>query len=47
MLHHTRASIVAEFERRFALDPEAEFDACLAEVEKITRLRIARIDEGR
>ena len=47
VLHHTRASIFAEFERRLALDPEAEFDACLAEVEKITRLRIARIDEGR
>lgn len=46
VLHHSRASIFAEFERRLALEPEAEFDACLAEVEKITRLRIARIEEG-
>ena len=47
VLHHTRASIFAEFERRLALDPEAAVEACLAEVEKITRLRIARIEQDR
>ncbi|MBC7779138.1 MAG: 2-oxo-4-hydroxy-4-carboxy-5-ureidoimidazoline decarboxylase [Proteobacteria bacterium] len=45
-MEHTRAQIFAEFERRLALDVEAEFDACLAEVERITALRIERLLGG-
>jgi 2-oxo-4-hydroxy-4-carboxy-5-ureidoimidazoline decarboxylase len=37
---HTRASILAEFERRLANDPEAELAAALAEIGHITRLRL-------
>jgi len=37
---HTRASILAEFERRLRNDPEAELAAALAEIGHITRLRL-------
>jgi 2-oxo-4-hydroxy-4-carboxy-5-ureidoimidazoline decarboxylase len=37
---HTRASILAEFERRLKNDPPAELAAALAEIGHITRLRL-------
>jgi 2-oxo-4-hydroxy-4-carboxy-5-ureidoimidazoline decarboxylase len=37
---HTRASILAEFERRLGNDPDAELAAALAEIGHITRLRL-------
>jgi 2-oxo-4-hydroxy-4-carboxy-5-ureidoimidazoline decarboxylase len=37
---HTRASILAEFERRLGNDPAAELAAALAEIGHITRLRL-------
>jgi 2-oxo-4-hydroxy-4-carboxy-5-ureidoimidazoline decarboxylase len=37
---HTRASILAEFERRLQNDPPAELAAALAEIGEITRLRL-------
>jgi 2-oxo-4-hydroxy-4-carboxy-5-ureidoimidazoline decarboxylase len=37
---HTRASILAEFERRLANDPSAELATALAEIGHITRLRL-------
>jgi 2-oxo-4-hydroxy-4-carboxy-5-ureidoimidazoline decarboxylase len=37
---HTRASILAEFERRLRNDPESELAAALAEIGHITRLRL-------
>jgi 2-oxo-4-hydroxy-4-carboxy-5-ureidoimidazoline decarboxylase len=37
---HTRASILAEFERRLKNDPAAELAAALAEIGEITRLRL-------
>lgn len=37
---HTRASILAEFERRLKNDPAAELAAALAEIGQITRLRL-------
>jgi len=37
---HTRASILAEFERRLGNDPAAELAAALAEIGEITRLRL-------
>jgi len=37
---HTRASILAEFERRLTNEPEAELATALAEIGHITRLRI-------
>jgi 2-oxo-4-hydroxy-4-carboxy-5-ureidoimidazoline decarboxylase len=41
---HTRASILAEFERRLGNDPAAELATALAEIGHITRLRLeARI----
>lgn len=41
---HTRDSILAQFERRLAHEPAAEFTAALAEVAHITRLRlVARV----
>jgi len=42
---HTRASILAEFERRSAADPERELETALREIFFITRLRLdARVD---
>jgi 2-oxo-4-hydroxy-4-carboxy-5-ureidoimidazoline decarboxylase len=38
---HTRASILAEYERRLKNDPSAELAAALAEIGEITRLRLA------
>ena len=38
---HTRASILAEFERRLKNDPAAELAAALVEIGEITRLRLA------
>jgi 2-oxo-4-hydroxy-4-carboxy-5-ureidoimidazoline decarboxylase len=37
---HTRASILAEFERRLPNDPAAELATALAEIGLITRLRL-------
>jgi 2-oxo-4-hydroxy-4-carboxy-5-ureidoimidazoline decarboxylase len=37
---HTRASILAEFERRLKNDPAAELATALAEIGEITRLRL-------
>ena len=37
---HTRASILAEFERRLKNDPPTELAAALAEIGRITRLRL-------
>jgi 2-oxo-4-hydroxy-4-carboxy-5-ureidoimidazoline decarboxylase len=37
---HTRASILAEFERRLRNDPAAELAAALTEIGEITRLRL-------
>jgi len=37
---HTRASILAEFERRLGNDPAAELATALAEIGHITRLRL-------
>ena len=37
---HTRASILAEFERRLRNEPDAEVAAALAEIGEITRLRL-------
>lgn len=37
---HTRASILAEFERRLKNDPSTELAAALAEIGEITRLRL-------
>jgi 2-oxo-4-hydroxy-4-carboxy-5-ureidoimidazoline decarboxylase len=37
---HTRASILAEFERRLTNDPAAELAAALTEIGHITRLRL-------
>jgi 2-oxo-4-hydroxy-4-carboxy-5-ureidoimidazoline decarboxylase len=37
---HTRASILAEFERRLTNDPDAELATALAEIGHITRLRL-------
>jgi len=37
---HTRASILAEFERRLKNDPETELATALAEIGEITRLRL-------
>ena len=43
---HTRASILAEFERRLQNDPPAELAAALAEIGEITRLRLeAKVHE--
>jgi 2-oxo-4-hydroxy-4-carboxy-5-ureidoimidazoline decarboxylase len=42
---HTHASIFAEFERRLAADPEAERRAALAQIARITALRLVdRVD---
>jgi 2-oxo-4-hydroxy-4-carboxy-5-ureidoimidazoline decarboxylase len=42
---HTRASILSEFERRLAADPQVELAAALREIFHITRLRLdARVD---
>ena len=38
--HHTRASILADFERRLKNDPAAELATALAEISQITRLRL-------
>jgi 2-oxo-4-hydroxy-4-carboxy-5-ureidoimidazoline decarboxylase len=43
---HTRGSILAEFERRLALDSDAEFAAALREIGFITRLRLVAKVEG-
>lgn len=42
-MKNTREQILAEFERRLALDAEAAFQAGLAQVEVITGLRMARL----
>jgi 2-oxo-4-hydroxy-4-carboxy-5-ureidoimidazoline decarboxylase len=43
---HTRASILAEFERRLGNDPAAELATALAEIGHITRLRLdAKVDD--
>jgi 2-oxo-4-hydroxy-4-carboxy-5-ureidoimidazoline decarboxylase len=43
---HTRASILAEFARRVAADPESEFEAALREIFYITRLRVTERVDG-
>lgn len=42
-MNNSREQILSEFERRLALDPEAEFQACLEQVFVITGLRIGRL----
>ena len=43
---YTRAGIFAEFERRLAQDPQVEFETCLAQVYRITRIRLTAIIAG-
>lgn len=43
---HTREAIFAEFERRLALDPQAEFAECLRQVGLIARLRLDALDSA-
>lgn len=42
-MNHSREQILSEFERRLAMDPEAAFEAGLAQVAVITGLRIGRL----
>ncbi len=44
---HSRASVLRQFARRLAADPATERAAALAEVFRITRLRIVGLVEGR
>jgi 2-oxo-4-hydroxy-4-carboxy-5-ureidoimidazoline decarboxylase len=43
---NSKERIFSEFERRLALDPDAELAACLGEVAAITRLRLAGLVDG-
>ena len=43
VMQNSRTRIFDEFERRLALDAEAEFSACLDQVFTITRLRMERL----